>query len=202
MARSSLIDPLDKFRWTVDVAGFSRLGFMTCSTPGHKITTKKYSEGGAHLTPRQIIEGIDYEPVKLTRGASSDTSFTKWATGPFDLVTNNAALNESSDFFGIEIPAGVQQLGLGAPALIKSSNNYPFNYRRTVKIEHINRLGTAEVVYTLYGAFVIEYKPASDFDAMADDEVSIETIVLAYESFDVRYAQLAGTLQNIITGQA
>lgn len=198
MARSSLQDPLDKFRWTVQIDGFSKLGFSVCSTPGYKITSHKYAEGGAHLSPRQIIDSIDYEPVTLSRGVTSDTSFDKWASGFFDLVTNNAALNESSEFFGISVPPVVANLGFAGPAIVKSNNAYPFEYRRTVKIEHINRLGVVEKVYTLYGAFPVEYKPASDFDASSDDEVSIETLVLGYESFDVRFASIAGTLQNLI----
>lgn len=198
MARSSLQDPLDKFRWSVHIDGFAKLGFSIFTTPSYKITTNKYPEGGAHLTPRQIIESIEYEPVTLSRGVTSSTDFDKWACGFIDLVTNNAALNESNEFFGITVPPVVSTLGFGGPSLIKSSSEYPFNYRKTVKIEHINRLGVVEKVYTLYGAFPLEYKPASDFDASSDDGVSIETLVLGYESFDVRFASVAGTLQNII----
>jgi len=198
MAKSSSRDPLDKFRWQVDIPGFAKLGFATCGTPSYKINTNNYAEGGAHLTPRKIIDTVDYGDVTLTRGVTSDTSFAKWASGPFDLVQNNAALNESSNVLAETIPPAVANLGFGGPALVKSSSSYPFEYRKTVKIEHINRVGIVEVTYTLYGAFVIEYKPASDFDASADDEVSIETLVLGYDSFDVRYASLAGTLQNLL----
>lgn len=199
MARSSLRDPLDKFRWSVQIEGFTKLGFQSCSTPGHKLTVHKYAEGGAHLNPRSIIDGNEFKPVILTVGVTSDTSFSKWASGPFDLVQNNAALNESSSAFGISIPAAVQQLGFGNGGLIKSHSQYPFNYRRTVKIEHINRLGVTEVTYTLYGAYVIEYEPASDFSAKEDDDVSIASITLIYDGFDVRYSSLSSTLQNIVT---
>jgi phage tail-like protein len=198
MARSSILDPLDKFRWTVQVDGFAKLGFSFCSSPEEKKTTTKYPEGGAHLTPRIIVDGVEYTPVTLKRGVTTDASFDKWASGHEDLVTNNWALNESSSAFGIPVPAAVAALGLGGPTLIKSANSYPFNYRRTLKIEHTNRIGVVEKTYTLYNAFPIEYKPASDFDAMADDEISIETLVIAYEGFDVRYASLAAVALNIL----
>lgn len=200
MARSSLRDPLDKFRWNVKVDGFTKLGFVSCSVPGHKLSTNKYPEGGSHLNPRIIVDGNDFKPVIMTVGVTTDTSFVKWATGPFDLVQNNAAMNQPQSAFGlIPIPAEVQQPDLGSPALIKSASSYPFDYRRTVVIEHINRLGVVEVTYTLYKALVTDYEPASDFNAEEDDKVSIASITLAYEGYDVRYAQLAGLVQNTIS---
>jgi hypothetical protein len=233
MARSALRDPLDKYRWTVKIEGFTKLGFHQTSAPGYNITTKKYKEGGAHLTPRQIIDTIDYKPVTLTRGVSNDTSFNRWATSFIDLVTNNAAFYSSS---GQDVSIGgksVQDLGTSVglgpnDPLIGTGSNIidgalngggspvhsfikpPVNinpladdtdtrYRKTVKIEHTNRAGQVEVVYMLYGAFPIEYTPASDFGAMDDDGVSIESITLAYESFEVLYAGISGAFANILS---
>lgn len=196
MARSAIKDPLDRFSWTVSIDGFSKLGFTTCSVPGFKISTNKYAEGGSHLNPRNIIDSVEYRPVILTTGVTTDTSFAKWASGPFDLVQNNAALNEASTVLGITIPPAVANLGFGGPALVKSASSYPFNYRRNVEIEHLNRIGVVVVTYTLYGAFVVDYEPASDFSAKDDTEMSIGSITLAYDGFDVRYASLAGTLLN------
>ena len=198
MARSSNSDVLDTFRWAVSIEGFTKLGFQTCSTPGHKFSINKYPEGGSHLNPRSIIDGNEFTPVTMTVGVTNDTSFCKWATGSFDLVQNNAALNQSSTAFGITIPAAVSKLGFGGPSLVQSSSSYPFDYRRTVKIQHINRLGVVEIVYTLYNAFVVEYKPASDFDAETDDKVSIATITLAYDGYDVKYGKISSLTQNVI----
>jgi hypothetical protein len=58
-------------------------------------------------------------------------------------------------------------------------------YRKTVIISHLDRAGRPVKVYTLYNAFPIEYKPASDFSADTDDTLSMEKLVLTYESFDV-----------------
>jgi phage tail-like protein len=93
MARSSLRDPLDKFRWAVQIAGFTKLGFETTTAPGYKLTTNKYAEGGSHLNPRSIIDGAEFKPVVLSVGVTTDTSFAKWASGPFYILQNNAALN-------------------------------------------------------------------------------------------------------------
>jgi phage tail-like protein len=198
LARSSNSDILDTFRWSVKVEGFTKLGFQSCSTPGHKFTVNKYPEGGSHLNPRSIIDSNEFTPVILSVGVTNDTSFSKWASGPFDLVQNNAALGTSNTFFGATVDAAVSKLGFAGPSLVQSSATYPFSYRRNVKIEHINRLGIVEVVYTLYNAFVVEYKPASDFDAESDEKVSITSITLSYDGYDVKYAKLSSTVQTIV----
>lgn len=203
MARSSLRDVLDKFRWNVKIDGFTKLGFVSCSTPGHKLTTTKYAEGGSHLNPKVIVDGNEFKPVILTVGVTTDTSFVKWATGPFDLIQNNAALNQSPLVLPNTSPAindalAQTQLGFSGPTVIKSASSYPFKYRRNVVLEHINRLGVVEITYTLYEAFVTDYEPASDFNAEEDDKVSISSITLAYEGYDVRYSQISAIAQNII----
>jgi len=195
MARSAAQDPLDKFRWNVQIDGFSKLGFSSVSVPSYSITTQSYPEGGAHLTPRKIIDSIEYSPIVLSRGVTNDTSFNKWATGFFDLVTNNAAFKDSQGSNTTsDILLGLAQNNGAKP--VASNKGLPFSYRRDVKIEHLNRAGQVEVVYFIYGAFPIQYKPASDFEASADDEVSIETLTLAYESFEVKYTGISGFVGN------
>ena len=219
MARSALRDPLDKYRWTVSIEGFSKLGFHETSVPGYTITTKKYKEGGAHLTPRQIIDSVDFKPVTLSRGVTNDTSFNKWATGFIDLVTNNGAFNgstsEATSFGGGAVGAAAAKAIEGAlnngavpvkgftrsqsSGALVTGGDSNLRYRKNVKIEHVNRTGQVEVVYMLYGAFPIEYNPASDFGAMSDDAVSIESITLGYETFEVLYSGLAGAAANLAT---
>lgn len=59
------------------------------------------------------------------------------------------------------------------------------DYRRQVTIHHLDRQGRIVKSYVLYNAFPTEYKPASDFAADADDTLSLEKLVLTYESFEV-----------------
>lgn len=192
MARSGASDPFDRYRWTVSIDGFTKLGFTSCSTPEYNITVKKYAEGGAHLTPRKIIDSVEYKPIILTRGVTNDTSFNRWATGAFDLIQGKAL---SSSVFFLE---GLQD-NFAKSISAYGSDNYPFQYRRDVKIEHIDRSGNVQVIYYLYNAFPSEYKPASDFDAKADGEVSIESITLEYEGFEVKYTGLAGAGASAVT---
>jgi phage tail-like protein len=196
MARSGLRDPLDKFRWTVSIDGFSKLGFTNCGTPDFAITARDYPEGGNHLQPKKIIDSVTYKPVILARGVSNDTSFNKWATGFIDIVQNNQGLGKPitdvsiSDVFAASSDNGARP--------VANSSNKKGQYRKDVKIEHVNRAGQVEVVYYLYNAFPIEYKPASDFDSSADDGVSIESITLAYESFEVKYTGISGFAGNML----
>lgn len=221
MARPSTRDPLDKFRWTVSIEGFTKVGFTAVSTPKYTITNRKYAEGGAHLTPRKIVDTIEYKPVILTRGVTNDTSFNKWATGFMDVVRNRngaaaltgAAALATSGFGTAFTNFNVEEFALetvansaannGAQPIptytgdIMDPNKYPFSYRRKVKIEHLNASGQVVAIYILHGAFPIEYEPASDFDANADDGISIETLTLDYESFEVNYTGLSGFLADI-----
>ena len=177
MARSEIQDPLDKFRWVVSIDDFTRAGFTSCQTPSMSATTHNYPEGGAHLSPRQIINTVEYLPVTFERGVTSDTSFNKWVTGHFDLVQN------SQGFDG----GGV--LGLNPVASFAGDGE---SYRKTVSIKHVDRVGQVIVEYILYGAHVVGYKPASDFNSTDDEGFSMEMITVAYDTFDVRYAGITG----------
>lgn len=205
IARSELQDPLDKYRWIVSIDNFTRAGFTDCAVPGYRANSHNYKEGGAHLTPRQILDTLEYTPVTLSRGVTGDTSFNKWATGHFDLVQNGQGTNIYSDVkqqFGFEVPTIVRNFGIPQDLGIVSSSPVPTvnpgqQYRRKVRIKHVNRAGQTIVEYVLHGAWPIEYKPASDFSSNDDDGFSIETITLAYESFDVRYTGTEGLLGSL-----
>lgn len=200
MARSAVRDPMSKFSWIITIEGFSRLGFTKSGTPKYNVATREYKEGGSHLNPKLIVDGVSYAPITLERGVTNDTSFSKWASGMWDLIQNNAAKKQNSST-SLTSPEGfAAALQNNGADLIPSSSKYPFSYRRTVKIEHLNRSGVVEVVYTLYNCFPISYQPSSDFDSTGDDGLSIESLTLGYEGFDVRYTGISAVVGNIATG--
>lgn len=173
MARTGSKDPLDKFRWAVSIEGFQRLGFASCEVPSVTINTKSYPEGGAHLFPRKIIETAEYSPVTLTRGVTTDKSFHDWMRQVFELIKGMSQ----------------DEIKLLQQSQISSSDAYnqaaPLEYRREVQIHHLDRQSRIIKTYVLHNAFPIEYKPASDFAADGDDLLSMEKLVLTYESFEV-----------------
>jgi len=158
MARPTNKDPLDKFRWQVEIEGFIRLGFTSMEAPGYMITTKKYREGGSHLHPKVIVDSIEYKPITLLRGVTANEDFLEWAQDPFKILESS----ENSD--------AQSQVG---------------EYRRNVTISHLDRQGNAVKTYTLINAIPSQFVPASDFSADADDTFSLERLVLEYESFEV-----------------
>lgn len=158
MARNSSKDPLDKFRFAVTIDGFTRMGFSSCETPAMTVNTQKYAEGGSHLWPKQIVDSVEFKPIALQRGVSSDFNFHNWAIQFMELYQ------------------GKRDNGL---------STRPGEYRRDVTIEHMDRAGRIVKRYRLHKAYPIEYKPASDFSADGDDLLSMERLVLVYESFEV-----------------
>lgn len=160
MARPASKDPLNKFLWALsfDDGSFTRMGFASCDVPGYSIQTKAYAEGGQHLFPKQIVESITFKPVTLTRGVTADMSFHNWA---------------------------IQSLQLARGLSSAGSSEGPINYRKNITIKHLNRRGEVVKAYTLINAFPIEYEPASSFSSDADDMLSMEKLVLTYESFTV-----------------
>lgn len=174
MARTGAKDPLDKFRWAVSVDGFTKLGFSACDVPSITINTKSYPEGGAHLYPRQIVESTEYSPVTLTRGVTTDKSFHDWVKQVLELIKGMSAQET-------KLLQQQYQL-LGSQAYDRAA---PIEYRRTVKIHHLDRSSRIIKTYVLHNAFPVEYKPASDFASDGDDLLSMEKLVLKYESFEV-----------------
>jgi phage tail-like protein len=175
MARPSSKDPLDKFRWSVEIDGFDRLGFASCETPSVALNINKYAEGGNHLFPKNIVDSVEYRPVTLQRGVTSDLNFDKWITDYFDFIRGKTQK--------VNVPSLAGGFNTEDPNLVEVVPSP--EYRKTVIIKHLDRAGRAVKVYTLYNAFPIEYKPASDFSADTDDTLSMEKLVLTYESFTV-----------------
>lgn len=169
MARASSKDPLDKFRWAVTIDGFTRLGFSSCETPSLQVNTQSYAEGGNHLWPKKIVDSVEYKPVALQRGVTSDFNFHEWVIQFMELYKGQRDSSYKTGSSG------------------NSGQNYPpSDYRKTVRIDHLDRAGRIVKTYILHNAFPIEYKPASDFSADGDDLLSMERLVLTYESFEVQ----------------
>lgn len=173
MARPSNIDPLSKFRWSVNVEGFQRLGFASCGVPSITYNTNPYPEGGAHLHPRQIIDSVEYAPVTLMRGVTYDQSFYDWIKQAMELhrgatIDTTATTLETTqvDSFNIE-------------------RDTPLEYRKDVEINHLDRSGRIVKTYILINAIPVEFTPASEFVSDADDVLSMEKLVLKYEGFEV-----------------
>lgn len=169
MARPSSKDPLDKFRWLVEIDGFTRLGFTSVSIPSLKISIKNYPEGGNHLFPLSIVDSVNFEPITLTRGVMSDLNFQDWIQSYYDLITKPPTKQQGTQ--------------------TTEPQNQIKTYKKEVIIKHLDRTGRPVKKYIIKDAFPIEYKPADDFASDTDDTYSLEKLVLAHEGFEVESLQ-------------
>jgi len=173
MARSSVVDPLEKFRfavsWSADGASENtalvRLGFHDFQMPKRSTTKGTYREG---IDPdiNQLFAGLNsMEDVVLNRGviiSDPNDEFYKWIS---------AVHNPTTGHVGREALAA------------RSSDAAAANYRKDVTVQMLDREGNVARQWTLHNAFPINFVPGSDLNAAEDGEKSMESLTLAYEDF-------------------
>lgn len=160
MARVGTLDPLTRYKYLVYIEFqgnreyFTKLGFMSVTAPRVSLATSDYIEGGRHLNPRIKVDSATFSPVTLRRGKTFSKDFMNWIGQVWKA------------FYGDERQNGESE-----------------NYRATIVIDHIDRRGNVAKKYILSDAVPVDYIPASNFDAMDDSEVSIETLTFRYEGY-------------------
>lgn len=181
MARLASADPLEKFRFQVEImasatttvggattTGFStlRAGFKEVQMPKRSTNKILYRDSLAPET-HLISPGLSStEDIILSRGLVGTESFGfyRWASeshqgGPTDAVFNTASLT--------------------APAQL----NYKDNMRKDLRITMFDRGGSAARQWMVYNAFVVNFAPGSDLNSTEDSEKAMESLTLAYEDF-------------------
>lgn len=173
MARSSAVDPLERFRfrlsWSADgdseATALVRAGFHDMQVPKKTVNKIEYREG---IDPdiNQLSAGlVSTEDVVLSRGLiSSDQNneMYKWMSA----VQKPTAGHDSRQ--------AVKQ---------RRSDAASNNYKKDVTLEMLDREGNVAVRWTLYNAFPVGFTPGSDLDASEDGDKSLEQLTLAYEDF-------------------
>lgn len=173
MARSSIVDPLEKFRfrlsWSVgegsEATDLVRVGFHDVQMPKKTVNKIEYREG---IDPdiNQLSAGlVSMEDIILNRGLianDQNNELYKWMSA----VQNPTA--------GHVARAGLKQ---------RSSNSASNEYKKDVTIEMLDREGGVAAQWTLYNAFPVGFVPGSDLDASEDGDKSLEQLTLAYEDF-------------------
>ena len=173
MARSSVVDLLEKFRFAVswtsagDSEGTSlvRLGFHDVQMPKRATNKISYREG---IDPdiNQLAPGLStMEDVVMSRGAiitDSNGEFYKWIS---------AVHNPTAGHVGRE--------SLGARASDAASHKF----RKDVTVQMLDREGNTARQWILYNAWPSNFVPGSDLNAAEDGEKSMEQMTLSYEDF-------------------
>lgn len=173
MARSSVVDPLEKFRfavsWSNDEGSEStalvRLGFHDVQMP--KRTTNKISyREGVDPDINQLAAGLStMDDVVMSRGviiADTANEFYKWISA----VHNPTAGHEGRDSVGA-----------------RKSDAAAAEYKKDVTVQMLDREGNVARQWTLFNAFPVQFTPSSDLNAGEDGEKAMEALTLGYEDF-------------------
>lgn len=165
MARSSKVDAVEKFRFTVAYEGMTRAGFSEVSSPKSTTTKGEYREGNAPDNP-QLFPGLTKcEDVVMQRGLTTNQDFYVWIKEVFNPET---------------LPAGLPNAGQGPDATPLGNAEI---YRKDLTITLHHRTGAPVKQWILYNAFPVAFHPGSDMNASEDGEKSLEQLTIAYESF-------------------
>ncbi len=173
MARSSVVDPLEKFRFAVswsssgesEGTSLVRLGFHDVQMPKRSTTKISYREG---IDPdiNQLAPGLStMEDVVMNRGLIIDdqnNEFYKWMSAVHNPTAGHVGRN----------------------ALVaRASDAAAANYKKDVTIQMLDREGNVARQWTLFNAFPVNFVPGSDLNAGEDGDKSMESMTLAYEDF-------------------
>lgn len=164
MARSSKIDALEAFRFTVSFEGQTRAGFHDAQVPKQTTTEGEYREGNAPTNMQKFAGLSRMEPVVLSRGATTNQDFYEWVK----LVFNAENLPEG-------------QPNVQGPDVVPLGDAE--QYRKDITITLWQRKGVPAKQWVLYNAWPTNFQPGSDMNASEDGEKSMEQLTLAYESF-------------------
>lgn len=173
MARSSIVDPLEKFRFAVswstdgDSEGTAlvRLGFHDIQMPKRSTNEINYREG---IDPdiNQKAPGLSsMENIVMSRGViieDLNDEFYKWMSAVHNPTTGHEGREALS---------------------ARRSDAAAANYRKDVTVQMLDREGNVARQWTLYNAFPVNFVPGSDLNAGEDGEKSMESMTLTYEDF-------------------
>lgn len=197
MARAANKDPLEKFRFTLyelntaedtitNIAGESisssttptkadLAGFATAQLP--KTTTSKitYREGDNLTNLSSLSPGLSTtEDIVLTKGlisrlteSTTDSGNFSWFYTWASSVTIHGATDSEFNFKDGSKVTAVSDLT-----------------RKNLLMLMKDRTGKTARAWKIYNAFPVQFTPGSDLDASADDAKSVESLTIAYESFE------------------
>ena len=190
MARSSSQDPIEKFRFKVEIfsidllatgdfsqsaanAAFSglrnlvvptltRAGFSEIVLPEVTVNTMSYRE---NIDNQRFSKGpglVKYDPVVLRRGATESRDLYEW----YRLVNNDTLL------------LGAAQ-EIGGDATVPGQSE---NFRKEVLITSIDREGNTVKQWMLFNAYPAKYKGGNDLNAQSEEKL-VEELTIEYEFF-------------------
>lgn len=173
MARSSVVDPLEKFRfavsWSTDTGSENtalvRMGVHDIQMPKRSTNKMTYREG---IDPdiNQVAPGLSsMEDIVMNRGviiADANDEFYKWMSAVHKPTAGHLGRNAISQ---------------------RPAKSAAAEFRKDVTIKMLDREGNVARQWTLFQAWPTNFVPSSDLNAGEDGEKAMESLTLAYEDF-------------------
>ena len=171
MARSGQADPIDKFRFTVELspldgATTSRAGFMTCDLPSEETGEITYREGNYRDSVEKTPGLTSYSDISLSRGVTRDADFYSWV----EIQKKHSATVR---------PAGDGEYTANDE---RPSDDANADYRRTVTITALDREGNPAKRWECYNVHVAGFEPGDSLDANAEEKL-MTSLTLRMEGY-------------------
>jgi len=174
MARNCVVDPIEKFRFTVSWDGLTRAGFSACGTPKKTTGKGEYREGNGPENV-QIFAGLTRcEDITLERGTTTNQDFYDWALLVYDSEV---------------LPDGLPVVQVAGNIPIANSADY----KKDIVITLWSRDGIPRKQWICYNAFPISFSPGSDMNSTEDDTKSMESLTIGMENFtELKGSEITG----------
>lgn len=160
MARSSAFDPVEKFRFQVELeaidgSDFSRAGFQSASLPSEASGEITYREGNYRDSMEKSPGLTSYSDITLSRGVTLDQDFYQWVELH---KKHNPTVRPSgdSDYTALDE---------------RPSDDASNAIRRQMTITVLDREGQPYKRWTCYNCHVSEFVPGDGLDAGAEEKL-------------------------------
>ena len=158
MARTGSLDPLSTFRYIVHIR------IENGATEFERLGFESVTLPRVDIQKSQYRElGRHLNPRNIVEGAT------------FSPITLRRGKSYGQDFYN--------WMALVYRAFYGDKQGNTSNYRGTIVIDHMDRLGKVTKKYVVLSAAPSAYIPGSALNSMDDSEVSIETLMLDYEGY-------------------
>lgn len=208
MARSSVQDPIEKFRFRVSVIAISPSLTGVVDTLAGIIPAT--GDLGAIARQTRVLLRAGFSAVTLPRMNIAEMNyrenidgnrFTKYAgLSRYEPVILKRGVTKNRDMYDwlrlvneeLALLIGAQELDMNTLKPVRQSEEY----RKDVIIEVLDREGEVVKGWYLINAWPSSYKPGDDLDASSDQKL-VEELTLTYELFLELEGGLAGLAKEI-----